>query len=395
MKDKSILEQALLQVENLEAAVKSNAKGILASTMKQELSDLLKESMEEEEKDETPEKDDTDFPEDKGQNDMSADAENDDDLDNDDETKDDDDDSLSLDSDEEPDNDTDDELGSDDMGMGGIDDIGGDEDVVDMTSANDEEVLKVFKAMKPEDGIVVKKDGESIDFNDGEDEYIIKLDEKDLENNMSPEMGSEETPEMGSEETPEIEEEDVIYEIELDDETPEGEMKEGDDNDADDKEGDVDESARTIGLGYHGGLESKNTFKAGNKRAEINEELTKLRTQNGEYKKALILFKEKLNEVAVFNANLAYTTRLYTEHSTTKQEKMNILKRFDKASTMSESKSLYETIKAELGNKKPISETVADKIVSTPTTSSKILSESKAYENPEFSRIKDLMRKMK
>jgi len=50
MSEKSILEQALLQVQTLEEAVKANAKGILASTMKQELGDLLKESMEDEEK---------------------------------------------------------------------------------------------------------------------------------------------------------------------------------------------------------------------------------------------------------------------------------------------------------------------------------------------------------
>ena len=43
MAEKSILEKALLQVETLEEAVKANAKGILASTMKQELNDLLKE----------------------------------------------------------------------------------------------------------------------------------------------------------------------------------------------------------------------------------------------------------------------------------------------------------------------------------------------------------------
>ena len=40
MNEKSILEQALLQVQTLEEAVKANAKGILASTMKQELNDL-------------------------------------------------------------------------------------------------------------------------------------------------------------------------------------------------------------------------------------------------------------------------------------------------------------------------------------------------------------------
>ena len=53
MAEKSILEQALLQVQTLEEAVKQNAKGILASTMKQELNDLLKESKEEEEEEKT------------------------------------------------------------------------------------------------------------------------------------------------------------------------------------------------------------------------------------------------------------------------------------------------------------------------------------------------------
>ena len=49
MSKNSLLEQALLQVKNLEDAVKQNAKGILESTMKQELNDLLKEQEEEEE----------------------------------------------------------------------------------------------------------------------------------------------------------------------------------------------------------------------------------------------------------------------------------------------------------------------------------------------------------
>ena len=49
MSKKSILEQALLQVQDLEEAVKANAKGILASTMKEELNDVLNESMEQEE----------------------------------------------------------------------------------------------------------------------------------------------------------------------------------------------------------------------------------------------------------------------------------------------------------------------------------------------------------
>ena len=142
---------------------------------------------------------------------------------------------------------------------------------------------------------------------------------------------------------------------------------------------------------------SKKKYKAGS--GSLNEEVANLRKQNGEYKKALVLFKEKLNEVAVFNANLAFATRLFTEHSTTKSEKLNILKRFDGVNTINESKNLYKTIKTELETKKPVTESVVDKISNTPTTSTsattEVLSESKAYENPQFRRMKDLMAKIK
>ena len=76
---------------------------------------------------------------------------------------------------------------------------------------------------------------------------------------------------------------------------------------------------------------------------------------------------------------------------------MNILKRFDSVSTMNESKSLFRTIESELGSKKSVTESVVNKISNTPTTSSsqETLTESKAYENPQFKRMKDLMSKIK
>ena len=53
-------------------------------------------------------------------------------------------------------------------------------------------------------------------------------------------------------------------------------------------------------------------------------------------------------KVAVFNSNLAYATRLFTEHSTTKQEKINILRRFDNVKSLKESKGLYKVIRENL-----------------------------------------------
>jgi hypothetical protein len=404
MTEKSILEQALLQVQTLEEAVKQNAKGILASTMKQELNDLLKESLEEEEKldpmgeqpeDETkPEEEEDDMSDDDATADDAEadDAENDTDLDNEPSKGIDDLDSTGDDEDvvgDEP-----------QLDLPPAEENMDDEDVMDMTGASDDEVLKVFKAMKPEDGIVVKKDGNNIEFGDGQDDYIIKLDGDDVDSAMEPEMEPELEPEMepdadnvggpsdfDADNEDELDEE-TIYEIEI------GEEEE-DEEEGEVKEVEATEAARTLGADVRKPANQGKKYKAG--RHEMNEEVEKLKKQNSEYKKALILFKDKLNEVAVFNANLAYATRLFTEHSTTKQEKLNILKRFDSVSTMNESKGLFNTIKTELGTKTTVTESVVEKISNTPTTSSsqEVLSEAKAYENPQFKRMKDLMAKIK
>ena len=405
MNEKSILENALLQVQTLEEAVKQNAKGILASTMKQELNDLLKESLEEEEEEvkdtEMSEQPDSEEEEKDDMSDEEAnadDAENVDDLDNEDPTKGID----SLDSDEsgEDESSLDNELSLD--GEESIDD---EDDFMDMTGASDDEVLKVFKAMKPEDGIVVKKDGENIEFTTDQDEYIIKLDGEE-ETEVEDEMGDMDEMSVDSMDS-DMAEEETLYEIELEieeeEESKDGEMSE-EEEESDVKKVEATEAARTKS-NPHGnkngmnraGLPSKKTYKAGSGVFGINEEVETLKKQNAEYKKALVLFKDKLNEVAVFNANLAYATRLFTEQSTTKQEKLNILKRFDSVSSMNESKNLFNTIKSELGAKTTVTEKVVDKISNTPSTSSsqQVLAEAKAYENPQFKRMKDLMGKIK
>jgi hypothetical protein len=430
MSEKSILEQALLQVQNLEEAVKQNAKGILASTMKEELKDLLKESLEEEE--ETTTEEEVAKPEEEAEQDVTADDE-----DTDDESEEDvdtdvdaDTDLDNLDSTDDVDSDVDTDVDMDDMStdmgtdMESMDDESSmdDEDVMDMTSASDDEVLKVFKAMKPEDGIVVKKDGNNVEFGDGEDEYIIKLDGEDSDIDTGMDMGADLDTDVESDVDSDVDmdemdmdaeveevmssdnQEETIYEIELDEEEEEEEESneaEVSEEEEESKKVEATEAARTKS-NVHGnkngmsraGLPSKTKYKAG---SSINEEVETLKKQNAEYKKALVLFKDKLNEVAVFNANLAYATRLFTEHSTTKQEKLNILKRFDTVSTMNEAKSLFSTIKTELGSKTTVTESVAKKISNTPSTSSstEVLSESKAYENPQFSRIKEMMRKIK
>jgi len=592
-----LVEEAFIQMKQVEEAIAENAKGILASTMKEEINQLVKESLSEQSDDE-----------------VDADAE--------------------IETDVKPDGDTEVDMTVDNPEDEDIDfDVESEELPIDLTNASDEEILKVFKAMGEEDGIIVKKDGDNVHLmdNDADVEYLVKLGESESKKKTIKEMRNEKTEAIddvidaifANKDTDEVDlmdvkdfdteemgnsmEEEVVYEIQFDeddedamdethhgmmdeddedamdethdedamdethhgmmdeddedamdethdedamDETHHGMMDEDDEDamDEDDKmceddedamdethDGDMDESLeeaydhkkvkksetkegknmtvkpkgtgighgpkfsykdkvtggfkedkkegpKTMGTGKakfeykkgenmegkskvvkaetkegqgykdkederlsmkHGKIASKHlkttkarrddagfekretheaarTYGMGSKEGRglrkgitnnrnyvygnngvkvesLESEVSMLREKNEEYRKALNIFREKLNEVAIFNSNLAYATRLFTEHSTTKKEKINILRRFDDVETLKESKNLYKSLKDELGGResKSINESVAPKLDKTVSTgSSTSLIESKTYENPQFIRMRDLMSKL-
>ena len=597
--NKTLVQEALIQMKQVEDVIAENAKGILASTMKEEINQLVKESLSEQEE----------------EDEIELDADVDTDADND-----------------EMEMDMDMEMGSDDddMEMDMDMDMDSEESPIDLTGASDEEILRVFKAMGEDDGIIVKKDGENIHLSDDDAdvEYLVKLGESEEDELMEDEMSYEETDEsvddvinaifsdsgdVSDVDSSDVEgfddEEEVIYEITLDEfffedgdnegdeeeeeevenrglgydrfvanrkprmiasfddehgwyddidrpyrgefdfdydeeefedfpslmdkygdkqlwfdpkhgekffnrykkmyggkpfriripkgleeedemqnetykpkgvgmgsgpkfsykdkakggfnekkkegpksvgtgkakfeykkgenmegksKTVKAETKEGDygmnkgdksrthkgDKDYTTKKGDTlkrkafekeetKEAARTYGMGskegrgLRKGITNNRNYVYGKGGVKVesttSEEVRMLREKNEEYRKALNVFREKLNEVAIFNSNLAYATRLFTEHSTTKKEKLNILRRFDDVETLKESKNLYKSIKEELSKveTKSINESVGEKLNKTVSTgSSTTLIESKTYENPQFLRMKDLMGKI-
>jgi len=444
MAEKNLVEEALLQMENLQEAITNNAKGILASTMKEEISELVKESLNEEDEEvkEMSEMETEENVEMSEQEEIDVEDEvevDDEEGDMEDALED-----LGLDmvGDMESDNDEELEMGDEEMLMTDLpgDDLEVDDEEevlspLDLTMASDDEILKVFKAMGEDDGIIVKQDGDDVHLADTEadTEYVIQLGESEDEEEV---METEDEMSEGDE----AYEEEVVYEIEIGEEEVseewnEEEMSEGQgyddredekegmehgsikDKDLDSKkarrddakfetrEGEEEMAERSHAQGQRAssdkskGLPKPKTIP---NKARYNESLEKevsqLREKNEEYRKALSIFKEKLNEVAVFNSNLAYATRLFTEHSTTKQEKINILRRFDSVETLKESKSLYKTIKEDLGGKETtvMNESVQSKVSKTPSKgSANNLIESKTYENPQFLRMKDLMSKLK
>jgi len=306
-----------------------------------------------------------------------------------------------------------------DMGMDGEELDIDMEDELDLTKASDDEVLKVFKKMGDDDEIEVVKDEEGISLKDNQTgaEYYIKESEE-LEELEEEELCKG----CGSYDESEDMDEETIYEVELDEDMYEAymeskEMEEGEEITEEDEmeEGEhleEDKLRRHRKDGkqrYHGArlaAESRRTRKPrisesrrpSNVRKESYEKLLKeykeLKAKNGEYKEALKVFKTKINEVALFNQNLAHVTKLFTEHSTTKKEKMTILGRFDEIETIKESKSLYKTIAGELTEKSPITESVDRKVNKTIDSSKSNLNESTAYVDPQINKIKDLMNRI-
>ena len=493
MNRKSTVEDALIQIKNVEEAINKNAEGILASTMREEISSLVKESLKEQDEIEEPETLDVDD-EETVIDDTEMDDEDMEDIDMDGEEMDD---VEMIDFDDE---------------TGGVDEFSMDDETIDMTGASDAEVLKVFKAMSDSDGIVVTKNDNIISLNDGDNEYMIKINEEEEVTDM---LEYDELEEMfNNDELSEMEDEDflsgadknwdkdfdfskfndededeeemdfdfsklndeeedemdfeTIYEIEMDDEEMDLELDEEEDE-MDFEEDEfmletknfkpkglvgkvkkVDFKSNTQGgfnekrkeafggkkekadgtgkakFTYKDGENLDGEFKVKPKKVEakeasrfvksidrkvksglmaapkqIKEEVEMLRTKNEEYRKALDLFRSKLDEVAVFNSNLAYATRLFTEHSTSKQEKINILRRFDNVETLKESKNLYRIIKDEISSSSinestSINESINRTVNKTVSSGSAVnLIESKTYENPQFLRMKDLMSKIK
>ena len=405
---KSILEEALLDITNIQNALNANTKEILRSVAKEEIDSVVKESLSEvtyEEEDvdaladEAGEEDENEFDAASGIEDVDSD------------------------------------MGGSAMELPAMDTMGMDDEEsseeLDMTGASDEDVIAIYKKMSGEDEIEIV--GDELRLNITEPgEYVVKLDslqggaDADIDAELGDDESEVEPIELGGDDEDEVE-----YDIEMGDEDEEGEeeeSEEGEESEEEESEEEAEEEAEEeeeeeldetifgkrrkeafpgkkggdVHLGYGKQEALDETVKArqivsetAKKYNSLLTEAKKLKAENEEFRSALKEFRNKLVETVVFNSNLTYVTKLFTEHSTTKAEKQNIIKRFDEVSNLKESKKLHKTIATELENRKPISESVESKIIKEATTSvSKQLNESTAYVDPSTKRIMDLINRV-
>lgn len=422
---KSILEEALLDINKIQEALNANTKEILRSVAKEEIDSVVKESLMDVKEEEYEEEDldaNTDLDTDMGASDeLGLDGGDEEGIDASDDLED-------IEGSEEVGPEMEPEMGMDADALGGDD--------MDMTASSDDEVIAIYKKLSGEDEIEIV--GDEIHLNVSEPgEYVVKMnggspaseempsDDLDLDG-----LGDEE--EMGDEES-----DDVDYEIEMGDEEEdeedetsefeageEEEESEEEETPEEEEESEEDESEEELeeNLGHQRGYagrqgqkmhgaahlpKSKETIEEAQAARKLVSETTtkynnllteakKLKVENEEFRKALKEFRTKLVETVVFNSNLTYVTRILMEHSTTKAEKQTIIKRFDEeVSNLKESKNLYKSIVNGLESRKPISESVESKLIKEVTTgSSKQLNESTAYVDPSTKRIIDLMKRV-
>jgi len=288
----------------------------------------------------------------------------------------------------------------------------GEDDEYDLTGMGSEDVIKVFKAMGPEDNVrVVKNDNGTLTLTDDETdkEYVIDI-EDSMEGGDSAEIDIVNEEDLGYTDnyqnktamtTPsnnepgkhvntwddgvptgtekpwvgnkgdmapfdkevnecgmcgknpcECNEEETIFEIETGEDIPVeentsvggGSRVKGMVGDSNHSKEASDRHSHKSGDGAH----EENLTNESREMANFRRKAESIFNENKQLKEIAKQLKEEIERAVVINNSLAKVINLVTENTTTRNEKLNILERFNQVKTREESNALYETISREL-----------------------------------------------
>lgn len=394
MNKTSILAETLAEIQEIREGIEKNANHVLKGTLKEDLEAIVRKGLNEMKEENSDDMLGGGNPTDL--NVMSADSQE-----------------MTSDSEIDP------TLGIDD-----------ETEVIDLTDAPDDEVVQKFDLMNPTDEIeIVQTPSGGIQINiepksEEGGEEIETPSEPETGSEMGAEMGDEE-PKMGSEETPKSDDEDetikeenkdVVYEIEIASE--EETMEETEDHaEKHMKNKEIEEDVEHVTAKSHmkhanpktkelqeslvATRQKLHALMAENKNkseelAKVNSLVNDFKLVENDYKTAIGKLKTQLQEVALFTSNLTYAVKLMTENSTTKDEKLDILKRFDSATTLTESREIFNSMESLFKASKVTPEkTLEERVLSTNKASgSTKLNESTAYKNPQLERMLDIIGKI-
>lgn len=284
----------------------------------------------------------------------------------------------------------------------------------DLTNADTEQLIKVFKLVSGNDQVVIDDLGDGkIQLKDNEtgSEYLITT-QGDAEPEVDVELNDDPVVSEGKQE---------CYESNEFDADPELEIELGPDQEG---EGLVDEKNMTQSYSVNrragvlsqtraeyapgankrnGGIlvgEGKKLTAMKNYYEKKLKEMTEshdtfkktINEENSKLKETLGMFRDKLKENAVVNNSLGKFVKLVIENSTTDVEKAKIFARFvNEVKTIEDGNKLFESIKKEL-NGKPANNMITEKQFSAEN--SKSVNEQVVYQDKNLSVIKNLMERV-
>jgi len=307
----------------------------------------------------------------------------------------------------------------------------GEPELIDLTDKPDDEVIQHFNLMEPADEIEVvqtPEGGVQININPAAGEETTGTEEVPGEtepttDETTPEGGDVNASDDEALKSDELDETmDPVYEIEITEtveEEPIQETKVEDEsttthNDAEKHEKNVEEDTHMRDVEHMKHREQElhesliatrkklQTLVAENKNKteeleKVNQLVEEFKGAENEYKSAIKNLKGQLQEVALFTSNLTYAVKLMTENSTTRDEKLDILKRFDSAKTLTESREIFNSMENLFNtSKKNVEKTIEETVLKgTKTSGASNLNETTAYQNPQISRMLDIIGKIK
>lgn len=319
----------------------------------------------------------------------------------------------------------------------------------DLTGMSGDDVVKVLKVMKPEDGDgvrVIKKDDGNIQLIDDENdaEYLIVLDDEceggecelgesvvnegnvdlgytdnyqdktamtmDTDDGAKTRKWNAGTPtgngkrwvghkgDMSpyNENVNEAEEDECIVEVEMDEcgDAPVEESAMTMANKRTDREPNMEDNGHERERRHRNRTGVNPTMNKTNE--SISRKLETLQNENKQLKQIAETMRDRLNEAVVINSSLGKIIKLVTENTTTRDEKINIVNRFNDVQSVKESNQLYESISKELKNAHPINNTVDNAVNGEMLAESKKQNvvETQLYESDDLSSTRDLMHRL-
>lgn len=323
----------------------------------------------------------------------------------------------------------------------------------DCRGMEDGKLIKVLKAMGPEDGIRVVSNGDGTvevevdgDMIDGKEEFVIELEDENKESEecnestvgytddyqketamTTPDNHEPADPKAtysmdggvptgvekpfpnkgdGTPYSEEVEDE-TLFEVECGDDEEINELATTTENNPavrgtsmthanTNSKGKVFRNSSEGGEKVKGTSENSYSPSATNESIEFKKKMNQLYKENKEMKSIIPQLQEKLMESMVINQSMGYIVRLLNENATTFDEKKQISERFGKVNTLEEGKKLYESISEELkkSNTKANLDNVINGQLAEGKQNKQTLVETTIYKSDKVNEALDFMKRL-